>query len=163
MEAKWEALKHESTSHPHGSQVHQVFDAADPSRDRRNNSKPSVCEQWKPLNAPFSKVMHNKPPTDLLNSSPDPAIRARPSRTHPFFPPIGAPPILSPSHQRCSSFLRRLLQDLKQQVTEGLGDAAVAARRQVEKVEHVLRDNGPVWVDQVPSNIQKLSLLAQSR
>lgn len=72
-------------------------------------------------------------------------------------------PSLSPSHQRCPSFLWCLLQDLQQQVAEGLGDAAVAARRQVEEVKHVLWDDSPVRVDQVPAYVQELSLLAQSR
>lgn len=67
-----------------------------------------------------------------------------------------------PSNQRRPPLLRRLLQNLKQQVTEGLGDAPVARRRQVEEVEHVLWDDGPVGVDQLLAHVQELSLLAQA-
>lgn len=67
------------------------------------------------------------------------------------------------SNQRCPSLLGRLLQDLKQQVAEGLGDAAVARRRQVEEVEHVLQDDGSVGVDEALADVQELSLLAQPR
>lgn len=67
-----------------------------------------------------------------------------------------------PSNQRRPSLLRRLLQYLKQQVAEGLRYAAVARRRQVEEVKHVLRDDGSIWVDELPAHIQVLSL-AQPR
>lgn len=87
-----------------------------------------------------------------MREPPPPPVRGR-----------GAPPSLRPSHQRRPPLLRRLLQDLEQQVAEGLGDAAVAGRRQVEEVEHVLRDDGSVRVDQVPAHVQELGLLAQSR
>lgn len=100
----------------------------------------------------------------FLTSSHTPHERA-PSPANPS-PPVrgrGAPPSLRPSHQRRPPLLRRLLQDLEQQVAEGLGDAAVAGRRQVEEVEHVLRDDGSVRVDQVPAHVQELGLLAQSR
>lgn len=68
-----------------------------------------------------------------------------------------------PSNQRGPSLLWRLLQNLKQQVAEGLGDAAVARRRQVEEVEHVLRDDGSVGVDEALADVQELSLLPQPR
>lgn len=67
------------------------------------------------------------------------------------------------SNQRGPSLLWRLLQNLKQQVAEGLGDAAVARRRQVEEVEHVLRDDGAVGVDEAFADVQELSLLPQPR
>lgn len=68
-----------------------------------------------------------------------------------------------PSNQRRPSLLWRLLQNLKQQVAEGLGDAAVARRRQVEEVKHVLRDDGSVGVDKASADVQELCLLPQSR
>lgn len=68
-----------------------------------------------------------------------------------------------PSNQRRPSLLWRLLQNLKQQVAEGFGDAAVARRRQVEEVEHVLRDDGSVGVDEALADVQELSLLPQPR
>lgn len=66
-----------------------------------------------------------------------------------------------PSNQRRPSLLRRLLQYLKQQVAQGLRDAAVARRRQMEEVKHVLWDDGSIRVDEIPGHIQVLSL-AQS-
>lgn len=79
--------------------------------------------------------------------------------------PLGELAAQEPRHsnQRRPSLLGRLLQDLKQQVAEGLGDAAVARRRQVEEVEHVLRDDGSVGVDEALADVQELGLLAQPR
>lgn len=68
-----------------------------------------------------------------------------------------------PSNQRRPSLLRRLVQNLKQQVAERLGDAAVARRCQVEEVEHVLRDDGSVGVDESLADVQELSLMPQPR
>lgn len=65
-----------------------------------------------------------------------------------------------PSNQRRPSLFWCLLQYLKQQVTEGLRDASVTRRRQVEEVKHVLWDDGSVRVDELPAHIQELSLLA---
>lgn len=66
-----------------------------------------------------------------------------------------------PSNQRRPSLLRRLFQNLKQQVAEWLGYAAVARRCQVEEVKHVLWDDGSVRVDEPLADVQELSLLAQ--
>lgn len=122
---------------------------------------------WRPLNPPLNNPKTPDGPAHmgcLLTSSHTPHERAPSPAT--LSPPVrgrGAPPSLRPSHQRRPPLLRRLLQDLEQQVAEGLGDAAVAGRRQVEEVEHVLRDDGSVRVDQVPAHVQELGLLAQSR
>lgn len=59
-----------------------------------------------------------------------------------------------PSNQWRPSLLRRLIQYLKQQVTEGLGHGAVTCRRQVEEVKHVLWDDGSVGVDKLSAQVQ---------
>lgn len=75
---------------------------------------------------------------------------------------IRAPLHLGGSNQRRPSLLRRFLEYLKQQVAEGLGHGAVTRRRKVEEVEHVLRTDGAVRVDEVAAHVQELSL-AQAR
>ena len=65
--------------------------------------------------------------------------------------------VLGPSNQGGPPLPWLLLQDLQQQVTEGLGQCAVACGRQVEVVKHVLRADGAVRVNKLPAHVQELS------
>lgn len=104
---------------------------------------------------PLSPKEWTCPPADTRNMSPPPPRQG-------WDKPLGG---LSAwpwtSNQRRPSLLRRLLQNLKQQVAERLGDASVARWCQVEEVEHVLWDDGSVRVDKPLADVQELSLLAQ--
>lgn len=105
--------------------------------------------------APLSPKEWTCPPADARNMSPPPPRQG-------WDKPLGGLSAWpSTSNQRRPSLLRRLLQNLKQQVAERLGDASVARRCQVEEVEHVLWDDGSVRVDKPLADVQELSLLAQ--
>lgn len=62
------------------------------------------------------------------------------------------------SDQRGPPLLRRLLQDLQQQLAERLGDGGVASRRQVEEVEHVPLAERAVGLQEARAHVQQRDL-----